>query len=83
MTRRTPWPRRWKQPVYDDRRGVSPEVKFKDSELPGVPTIVVVGRRLADGVVEVKYRGTDDRVDVAVDDAVTWSSSAGAEAVRP
>jgi prolyl-tRNA synthetase len=57
--------------IYDDRRGVSPGVKFKDSELLGVPTIVVVGRRLADGVVEVKDRGTGDRVDVALDDAVT------------
>jgi prolyl-tRNA synthetase len=56
--------------IYDDRRGVSPGVKFKDSELLGVPTIVVVGRRLADGVVEVKDRGTGDRVDVALDDAV-------------
>ena len=57
--------------IYDDRPGVSPGVKFKDSELLGVPTIVVVGRRLADGVVEVKDRGTGDRVDVALDDAVT------------
>jgi prolyl-tRNA synthetase len=57
--------------IYDDRRGVSPGVKFKDSELLGVPTIVVVGRRLADGVVEVKDRGTGDRDDVVVDDAVT------------
>ena len=30
-----------------------PGVKFKDAELLGVPTIVVVGRGLADGVVEV------------------------------
>ena len=57
--------------IYDDRRGVSSGVKFKDSELLGVPTIVVVGRRLAHGVVEVKDCGTGDRVDVALDDAVT------------
>ena len=36
--------------LYDDRRGVSPGVKFKDAELLGMPTIVVVGRGLADGV---------------------------------
>ena len=30
--------------LYDDRQQVSPGVKFKDSELIGVPTIVVVGR---------------------------------------
>ena len=43
------------------RRKVSPGVKFKDAELIGVPTIVVVGRGLADGVVEVKDRRTGER----------------------
>ncbi len=57
--------------LYDDRRGVSPGVKFNDSELIGVPTIVVVGRGLADGVVEVKDRRTGERDDVPVGDAVS------------
>lgn len=52
--------------LFDDRRGVSPGVKFKDSELIGVPTIVVVGRGLADGVVEIKDRATGEREEVAV-----------------
>lgn len=56
--------------LFDDRRGVSPGVKFNDSELIGVPTIVVVGKRLADGFVEVKDRRTGERSDVAVDAAV-------------
>jgi prolyl-tRNA synthetase len=56
--------------LYDDRRSVSPGVKFKDSELIGVPTIVVVGRGLVDGVVEVKDRLTGERVNVPLDDAV-------------
>ncbi|MGI8759789.1 MAG: proline--tRNA ligase [Jatrophihabitantaceae bacterium] len=56
--------------LYDDRRGVSPGVKFKDAELLGVPTIVVVGRGLADGVVELRDRRSDARRDVAIDDAV-------------
>jgi len=56
--------------LYDDRRGVSPGVKFKDAEMIGVPTIVVVGKGLADGVVEVRDRKTDERRDVAVADAV-------------
>ena len=45
-------------------------MKFKDSELIGVPTIVVVGKRLADGAIEVKDRASGERVDVAVEDAV-------------
>ncbi len=57
--------------LYDDRAGkVSPGVKFKDAELIGVPTIVVVGKGLADGVVEVKDRRTGDREDVAADHVV-------------
>ncbi len=57
--------------LYDDRRGVSPGVKFKDSELVGVPTIVVVGRGLADGVVEVKDRRSGERHEVSLADAVS------------
>jgi prolyl-tRNA synthetase len=56
--------------LYDDRRGVSPGVKFKDAELIGVPTIVVVGRGLADRVVEVRDRRSGERRNVAVDRAI-------------
>jgi len=55
--------------LLDDRRGVSPGVKFKDAELLGMPTIVVVGRSLADGVIEVRDRRSGDREDVVVADA--------------
>ena len=55
--------------IYDDRRGVSPGVKFKDSELIGVPTIVVVGRGLASGVVEIKDRRSGQRREVPVGEA--------------
>ena len=48
--------------------GVSPGVKFKDAELIGVPTIVVVGRGLTDdpatSTIEVKDRRTGTRTDV-------------------
>ena len=55
--------------LYDDRRKVSPGVKFKDAELIGMPTIVVVGKGFADGVVEVRDRATGERTDVPVADA--------------
>lgn len=58
--------------LLDDRTGkVSPGVKFKDAELIGVPTIVTVGRGLADGVVELRDRRSGEREDVAVADAAT------------
>ena len=56
--------------MLDDRRGVSPGVKFNDSELIGIPTIVVVGKRLADGMIEVKDRASGERTDIAIDSAV-------------
>jgi prolyl-tRNA synthetase len=56
--------------LYDDRPKVSPGVKFGDAELIGVPTIVVVGRGLAEGVLEVKDRRTGETRNVAVDEAV-------------
>ncbi|GGD17846.1 proline--tRNA ligase [Nocardioides daphniae] len=58
--------------IYDDRAGkISPGVKFKDAELIGVPTILTVGRGLADGVVEVKDRATGEKSEVAVADVVS------------
>ena len=56
--------------LLDDRVGVSPGVKFKDAELLGIPTIVVVGRGLADGNVEVRDRRTGERTDIPIADAV-------------
>ncbi len=56
--------------LYDDRPKVSPGVKFKDAELVGVPTILVVGKGLADGMVEIKDRRTGDRQEVPVAQAV-------------
>ncbi len=55
--------------IFDDRPKVSPGVKFKDAELIGVPTIVTVGRGLADGEIEVKDRATGERRNLAVDTA--------------
>jgi prolyl-tRNA synthetase len=56
--------------LLDDRPGASPGVKFKDAELIGVPSIVVVGRGIADGTVEVKDRKTGERHDTPVGDVV-------------
>ena len=56
--------------LLDDRMGVSPGVKFKDAELIGIPTIVIVGRGVAEGTIEVKDRKTDTRQDVNLAGAV-------------
>ena len=54
--------------LFDDRRKVSPGVKFGDAELLGVPTIVVVGRDAVDGTVELWDRTTGDKSSVAIAD---------------
>ena len=56
--------------LLDDRIGVSPGVKFNDAELLGVPTIVVVGKGLANATFEVKDRKSGNRTDVPVGEAV-------------
>lgn len=60
--------------LFDDRTDVSVGVKFKDAELIGVPTIVVLGRGItedaATSTVEVKDRATGEREDVALHDVV-------------
>ncbi|MDT7698665.1 MAG: prolyl-tRNA synthetase [Pseudonocardiales bacterium] len=49
--------------ILDDRKA-SPGVKFADAELIGVPTIVVVGRGLANGVIELKDRRSGERIEI-------------------
>ena len=57
--RRPSWPPSSTRPgvtvLLDDRKA-SPGVKFADAEIMGMPTIVVVGRGLADGVIELRDR---------------------------
>ncbi|MEV5717364.1 proline--tRNA ligase [Amycolatopsis mediterranei] len=55
--------------ILDDRKA-TPGVKFADAELVGVPTILVVGRGLANGVVEVKDRRSGEREEIAVEAVV-------------
>ena len=56
--------------MLDDRRDPSAGVKFKDAELIGNPIIVVVGKALANGNVEVRVRKSGEKSEVAVGDAV-------------
>ncbi|RSM96643.1 proline--tRNA ligase [Nonomuraea sp. WAC 01424] len=57
--------------LVDDRAQVSPGVKFKDAELLGLPTIVVVGRGLSQGVIELRDRVTGVKEEIPLADAAT------------
>lgn len=61
--------------LFDDRSRVSPGVKFADAEILGVPLIVVVGKNLAQGEVELRIRATAERRNLPVDTAVATISS--------
>ncbi|MDJ0391871.1 proline--tRNA ligase [Rhodococcus sp. G-MC3] len=54
--------------LLDDRKA-SPGVKFKDSELLGMPLVVVVGRGWADGKVELRDRFTGESRELDKDTA--------------
>ncbi len=56
--------------LLDDRREASAGVKFKDAELIGVPKIIIVGKSLVDGKVEIRERRSSDKVEVALADVV-------------
>jgi prolyl-tRNA synthetase len=52
-----------------DDRDERPGVKFKDADLIGVPWRIVVGKKLAGGMVELVERKARQAVDVAVGEA--------------
>jgi prolyl-tRNA synthetase len=56
--------------LLDDRREASPGVKFKDAELIGIPKIIIVGKALADGKVEIRDRKSGDKSEIAIGDVV-------------
>ncbi|OKL49214.1 proline--tRNA ligase [Boudabousia marimammalium] len=56
--------------LLDDRPKVSAGVKFADSELLGMPYVLVVGRGLRDGEVEFRVRKTGEQRVLRIEDAV-------------
>jgi len=55
--------------LLDDRKA-SPGVAFKDAELLGIPTTLVIGKSLEDGEVELRDRRSGASRKIALDDAV-------------
>lgn len=57
--------------LVDDRPKVSPGVKFGDAEIMGIPWIIIAGRGVADGEVEIWRRADGERETVKIDDAAS------------
>jgi prolyl-tRNA synthetase len=60
--------------LFDDR-DERPGVKFKDADLIGCPFRITVGKKLAQGMVEVVDRRTRQSTDVLVAEAAEFVSS--------
>lgn len=60
--------------LYDDRQERA-GVKFNDADLIGIPLRIVVGKRAAEGIVEVKLRATGESFEVSVDELAEKISS--------
>ena len=60
-----------KRVMLDDRRDASPGVKFKDAELIGIPIIVIIGKALAEGKIEIRVRRTAERTEVPLSEAAS------------
>jgi prolyl-tRNA synthetase len=61
--------------LLDDRRDPSAGVKFKDAELIGAPIIIVVGKALEQGNVEIRIRKSGDKSESTVESAVSTVAS--------
>ena len=56
--------------MLDDRPKLSPGVKFADAELLGMPWIIICGRGIAEGEVELWNRRSGERVPVKLESAL-------------
>jgi prolyl-tRNA synthetase len=56
--------------VLIDDRNERPGVKFKDADLLGIPLRITVGRRAAEGIVEVKRRNETDASEITGEEAI-------------
>lgn len=61
--------------LLDDRRDASPGVKFKDAELIGNPIIVIFGKSLTEGKVELRIRSGNIKREVTLDSILSEVTS--------
>lgn len=60
--------------LYDDR-DISAGIKFKDSDLLGIPLRLVIGKKyLESRMIEVQFRTSDERMELAPEDILSFIS---------
>ena len=55
--------------LYDDRIE-RPGVKFNDADLIGLPLQIIVGKKVSDGIIEIKIRRTGEKKEVKVEELI-------------
>lgn len=58
--------------VILDNRDIRPGVKFNDMDLIGIPIRITVGKKISDGIVEVKLRKTGETKEIKIENAVSY-----------
>ena len=61
-----------KQEVIIDDRDYKPGFKFKDWDLIGIPYMIIVGRGATEGIVEVKNRYTNEKMEIEYNKAIEF-----------
>ena len=61
--------------ILDDRNE-RPGIKFNDCDLIGIPYRITVGKKAAEGIIELKKRGSDEVKEMSVEEAVSFLKEA-------
>ncbi len=56
--------------VLLDDRNERAGVKFKDGDLIGIPIRITVGKKATDGICELKYRNSDEVLEISIENAI-------------
>ncbi|NLI58017.1 MAG: proline--tRNA ligase, partial [Clostridium sp.] len=56
--------------VIIDDRNERPGVKFKDTDLIGIPIRITVGKKASEGIVEYKLRKDSQVLELSVEEAI-------------
>ena len=59
--------------VLLDNRDERPGVKFKDMDLIGIPYRITVGKKVSDGIVEVKIRTEKEFKEISIDEVLNYT----------
>ncbi|MEO0159292.1 MAG: proline--tRNA ligase [candidate division WOR-3 bacterium] len=58
--------------LIDDRKDVSPGVKFNDADLIGIPFKVIVGKKVKENKIEIQRRDGKENYEVSLNEAVEF-----------